>query len=447
MKKLLLLLLPVWLCCAASLPLGTELAFYDDIHSLGGGMGGQFAFINDAVGADATKATATFDGTGAALIVVHTGVQDGRAAVADDQHNTWIAATPIGDGSGHKTNQEFYCISPTVNSSMTVTNKGTDATLIVEWFSCTGTPIFVAQSPGAGTGTLQPGSLDPSGATNLFTCSITWPGGGGFAIDSDFFSPFAVNGANHSLLASWKISDTAENPTWATGDETATANSMMEFGVSGGGGGGGTFALVDHAIGGDNSVNQVSVTLSTTGAKLIVVSLSYGLRDLGTETGPTNNSVSDLFIAGSTSGAGGTSFGTNQLYYLINPTQSGTYTITCQRDYLTMAVESFSYSGTTPTFDGESAGGSSGSFTTIQPGTQTPSATELFVTGIASWGVADPPGQTATINSSFNKTDQLLETSTGAFGSMAWKNSGSAENPTWTSSQTAQGGSRMMMFK
>lgn len=212
---------------------------------------------------------------------------------------------------------------------------------------------------------------------------------------------------------------------------------------SSGGGGGNTFALVDHNVAGVNSVNDNHTTVNTTGAKLLVISISIG-NVSGGNTGPVCNSGTDTphlaVVAGSPGG-----LGTNEIWYVINPTQTTGYDVFTIRNYQTVCLESFSYTGTTPTFDIAASGSGSSAFTTLQPGTLTPTGTELMVTAIGGWGTTTP--QTASINSSFSITDQLLETSTGAFGAMAWKNSSSAENPTWTSSATTAGGVNMVMFK
>lgn len=218
-------------------------------------------------------------------------------------------------------------------------------------------------------------------------------------------------------------------------------NAKIGQAASSGGGGGGTYALVSHGIMGTNSVDYNFCTIDTSAAKLLVFVVAQGNAS-GGYNGPTNtgSDVSQLATsAGSSAG-----LGTNQLYYVTNLTQSSTYVIVVQRNYTVTAAEGFSYTGVTPQFDGATSVGSP-SFTSLQPGTLTPTGTELIVSSIAGWGTTSP--QTATFPNGWTITDQLLETSTGAFGSIAYTNTTSAQNPSIVSSATTAGGVSAAMFK
>lgn len=203
-----------------------------------------------------------------------------------------------------------------------------------------------------------------------------------------------------------------------------------------------TFTLVDHSISGASSISTTTTTLSTIGAKLLVFSASFRRSGGGTDTGPTCNGGSDTPVSGVAIG-GPSGNGTNQLFYVINPTQTGTYSITMTRDYVVLSAQSFSYSGTTPAFDTAASGSGSDSYTTISPGAI--SGTVLFITGLAN---VFQSAETSTIDSSFTITDQLLQTSGGAYGAMAYKSASSTQTPTWTSSTSGvPGGTAGMSFK
>lgn len=207
--------------------------------------------------------------------------------------------------------------------------------------------------------------------------------------------------------------------------------------VGGGGGGGGTYSLIAHAAATANGTAQASAgPVNTTGSKLIVVAVcNYNAAGGALDANPSDglNTYLPLNIKGSTS------FGvaTNQLFYCVNPTTGTSVTFTARHNYTVCAVACFSYSGTTPSLDAQATGAGSDSYTTIQPGSVTPSSgTELFITSVT-W----TSGTSASINSSFTITDA------GGFGAMAYKTSSAAENPAWTVNPSNVGATTMAVFK
>ncbi|HWD94106.1 MAG TPA: hypothetical protein VG938_17375 [Verrucomicrobiae bacterium] len=211
--------------------------------------------------------------------------------------------------------------------------------------------------------------------------------------------------------------------------------------TGGGGGGGGTYTLLRHATGNAPGNSQASVTIDVTGGKLLVVSVSnYQPAGGGLDRDPADGGV-NTYIGLNKAGSPTGHIATNQLFYVINPSGSS-LTITCTHSYVILNAAVFSYSGSSPSLDTQAAGHGTAA-SSVQPGSVTPSGTELFVTGVSSsQSFAGTP-----INSSFTVTDAVRQGANGLWGGLAYKNSSSAENPTWSFSASADCGSTMATFK
>ena len=225
-----------------------------------------------------------------------------------------------------------------------------------------------------------------------------------------------------------------------TADGLAALPTASASGGGGGGGGGNTFTLVAHSIGTASSTTTATTAArDITGAKLIVVSIA-NFNSSGADTGPSDGV--NTFLPLTIKGPPTLGTRTNQMWYVINPTTSSTYTVSAKRNYTTITMAAFSYSGTTPALDGQAAGAGADSSTTIQPGSLTPSGTELFVTGVACANTIT----TSSVNSSFTGTD-AGSPAAGLFGGMAYKSSSTAEDPTWTQGSAGGIAANMAKFK
>jgi hypothetical protein len=204
----------------------------------------------------------------------------------------------------------------------------------------------------------------------------------------------------------------------------------------GGGGGGGTYALVTHATGNGASGSITTANANTTGAKLIVVSVSWfsGTCAVSDNKG---NTYTALTAHGDNSG-----IYSNRLFYCVNPTVGSGHTVTATGNFVVVNMEAFSLTGGgSPTFDTQSGyNHNSVNTTTFHPGSVTPAGNnELFVTS-ASWNIS---GITSTIDSSFTITDQSQQGGNALSGGLAYKiqTTSGSENPTWTFSGTVNTGS------
>lgn len=212
---------------------------------------------------------------------------------------------------------------------------------------------------------------------------------------------------------------------------------------TGGGGGGANYALVDVQSNGVVSSGTATITLNTTGCKLIAVLVANYNDSPGVDIDPTNISdPSAIFKAGVLKGAPAGQ-GTNQWFYCTNFTASASYTIIASHNYTCLVGYSFSYSGTTPSIDSQAVGAQSNSFITIQPGSVTPSGSNrLFLFGIT-WLAG-----TLAVDSSFTNLSPIQAAASGLFGGAAIKISSSAENPTAAITGGAtQGGCNMMVWR
>lgn len=169
--------------------------------------------------------------------------------------------------------------------------------------------------------------------------------------------------------------------------------------------------------------------IDTSGASLIVVNASWynGTTADGTLTDSASNTWSLLTkksLAVSIS---------NRLFYCANPITSATHTFTYNGTSIfpSLDVSSFSGAATSSPFDVEN--GATGSGTTVQPGTVTPSENgELIVSGTAFSIIA-----TVSIDSSLTITNQTnFSAGANEGGALAYlvQSTAAAINPTWTSS-------------
>jgi|GEM_PF-4026207 len=229
------------------------------------------------------------------------------------------------------------------------------------------------------------------------------------------------------------------------GQSTLTADGLAAIvpqTTSSGGGSGGTYTLMSYtnAVAGNNTA--LSVTVNITGAGLLVVSESFYQP-----ASPGDAFCSDgvnTYVRLTPHGSSIDRVATNQLSYVINPS-GGTITITCKHSYTVLIAAWFSYSASTPLFDNQSgAFVNSGSATTIQPGALAPTGTELFITGEAETkAFASTP-----IDSSFTVIYAIQEGSAGLWGGLAYKNSSTIENPTWSfSASSTDAGVTMGIWK
>ena len=196
-----------------------------------------------------------------------------------------------------------------------------------------------------------------------------------------------------------------------------------------------SIALLTHTSAA--TANTTSVTTSainTSGASLLVMVVAqWQSRTFGTISDSKSNTWSKLTarsVAGSVR---------ETLAYVANPTidsaQTFTYTSAGLDDYPAICVASFSNVATTTPLDQQNGG--TGSGTTFQPGSVTPTQdNELLVTGL---GQQSTPN-TISIDSSFTVTDQqAYHSGNGNFGAaLAYlvQTSAAAANPTWSETVT-----------
>ena len=175
-------------------------------------------------GFNTTVTTTAIDTTGADLIIVSVAGQANAAAASlssDSASNTWTKIKET-DWNGRGTNL-YYCHAPTTSSSHTFTGDGSGQGCRVDVLAYSGS----AASPldtftfnaAAGITSIQPGSLTPAGAGELFVTSIGMDAGGTMSIDSSF----TIEG--QGTCGSWGGQDGmayfvnsgsgALNPTWS----------------------------------------------------------------------------------------------------------------------------------------------------------------------------------------------------------------------------------------
>ncbi len=165
--------------------------------------------------------------------------------------------------------------------------------------------------------------------------------------------------------------------------------------------------------------------IDTTGASILVALIDD--YDLGHAT--ISDSKSNMWTALTSYLSTGFNV-RSTLYYAKNPTVGAghTFTTTGAASFNSLCVGAWSNADTTSPFDAENGDISAGT-TSLATGTVTPAgASELFVSGIGVNAL-----ETLAIDSSFSITGSVNYSSGAHFGAgLAWKESSSAENPTWS---------------
>jgi len=203
------------------------------------------------------------------------------------------------------------------------------------------------------------------------------------------------------------------------------------------------YALLTHAIA--SSADSLGVTtgaIDTSGASLLVVSLA---SHSGASENTLSDSKSNTWIP--LTDPGGVI--RLRLFYATNPTVGSGHTFTASdvvSSFPAVAVASFSGANTSSPFDVEN-GASGLSFTTLQPGSITPTEdNELVISALTHQQLSDPVG----IDGGFTITDQVQLVGGLAFGlAFAYliQTSAAAANPTWSINDAANGSAVIASFK
>lgn len=221
------------------------------------------SLIGRSVGFGANAGTtASFDSTGATLLVVYVNATaaSGTIAVTDSKSNTWTSLTAQ-TFSGNQKSVFHYAANPTVGSAHTFTATLTGGFPIIQAFAFIGAKTsspFDVENGAVGTGsqtTIQPGSITPTQNGDLIICGITT--GGAFAttgnvqIDYEVASIYtngqgitSVGGTNYGMFTAWAVQQTAgaTNPTF-TLDNGSGINANMTANIA-------AFKAADAATGG-----------------------------------------------------------------------------------------------------------------------------------------------------------------------------------------------------
>jgi hypothetical protein len=186
------------------------------------------------------------------------------------------------------------------------------------------------------------------------------------------------------------------------------------------------FGLFAHVAGSSaGGPGFTTSSLDTTGANLIVVLVSDYLPSSTTLSDSRSNTWTPL------TAKNGSSQSRLQLYYCYAPTTDAAHTFTVSNSggsYPAISVLALSGAANSP-FDVEN-GGSTGSASSLQPGSVTPSVdNEIVITGLG--GVTQG---TMSINSGFTISDQFAYNGSAFGSSLAYlvQTTATAENPTWS---------------
>lgn len=190
----------------------------------GVGGGGGFTLLNHATSTSggSSASLSGFDATGADLLVIlNTNYE--ITSVTDSESNTYTAAFYPGAGGSPAI---YYCVNPSVSSSMTFTVSGN-----ANWFEVlsisgcdTGDALEDTSSAGGGVGTCT-AAVDGSlfvVAANMNSADLT-----GLTIDSDFTMLSYVNhigGNRYASAFAYKIKS-------GTGDESPTLSVTPGYGA------------------------------------------------------------------------------------------------------------------------------------------------------------------------------------------------------------------------
>lgn len=184
--------------------------------------------------------TSAIDTTGATLLVVSaTYSRGGGFTLSDSKGNTWTALNIAQDGSFLE-NRLFYAANPTVGTGHTFTAAGGNLFQDIAVVAFSGVPTsspfdtgkqntnagaIAAIAPGSSGTPSAAGSLLVSGFGGTYTSSPPTIGSS-FSIEQT--NPFS-GGNNYGNSIAWKVSSTAENPTWTGNDATDSAATIAVF--------------------------------------------------------------------------------------------------------------------------------------------------------------------------------------------------------------------------
>lgn len=200
------------------------------------------------------------------------------------------------------------------------------------------------------------------------------------------------------------------------------------------------FALINktHARSASNSVTTPQI--DTTGAHgLFVHAVDYSANPLNSIA--MSDSKSNTWIE-KTARSGG-NCRSRWFYCIASPSVGASHDFTIASSGQFPALEVFAISaGGTLAFNAESAGGTTAGATSIQPASVTPPSSCLFLAGMGFEVI-----NTIAIDSSFLDLQQDQFTSgQNIGGAAAWKESSSAENPTFSWSSSSAAGASMVTF-
>ncbi len=188
---------------------------------------------------DAVSATtAGIDTTGASLLIICGSFIGTSATVSDSvggNSNTWTPLT--GTLTGGRSEQLFYCASPTVGSGHTFTVTGSFPAICVVAFSNTAASPFDQESNNFGG---QPGSITPSEDNEVLVTGLGHSDATSQSIDQSFIitddianGGFSVGAAMAYLI---ETTATAKNPTWTPSNNGRVSMATFKAGTGGGGG-------------------------------------------------------------------------------------------------------------------------------------------------------------------------------------------------------------------
>ena len=216
-----------------------------------------YALIGSGVSKAGSGNSASYDTTGATLLVLMLSAQTISAGPADSKGNTWTligsVLTQVGS-FGMQTGLYYVSGTPSVGSGHTFSCADSVPALEVLAFSGGATSSqldqHTATADQADTAAIKPGSITPSAANQvvLFGCGGFDSGGG--TVDSSFIKQlevFGAGGTNYSGMLSYLIQTTAtaENPgyTITSASGRTWGAHMASFNAGSGGGGGGAVGM------------------------------------------------------------------------------------------------------------------------------------------------------------------------------------------------------------
>jgi len=177
--------------------------------------------------------TSAINTDGASLIVVGVVVGNpvGAYTLSDSKGNIWPGLTQISGASSNDAVQIFYCLNPNVGTSHTFTVAMATGYHTVFVAAFDNYWMFESQSTAsAGTTTIQPGNITPgsTASTLFFTVVGSDDSPSGFSINSSFTITDTQGVTTDEVgSAAYKLSTTAENPTWTLTSNSTKPNAAM----------------------------------------------------------------------------------------------------------------------------------------------------------------------------------------------------------------------------